>query len=45
MDVIDMTLEIAFVADGMLPIAALPDAAFALGGAAVRNPFAVCEAA
>ena len=40
-----MTVKIAPVADGMLPIAALPDAASAVGGAAVRNPFAGREAA
>jgi hypothetical protein len=40
MDVVDVTLEVALVANGMLPIAALPDAAFALGDAAAGNPFA-----
>ena len=34
MNIIGMTGEIVIVADGMLPIATLPDAAFAFGGAA-----------
>jgi hypothetical protein len=34
MDVIDMTREIVLIANGTLPIAPLPDAAFAFGGAA-----------
>ena len=33
-DVVDMAHEIAFIAYGMLPIAALPDSAFAPCGAA-----------
>ena len=43
-DVIDVTHEIALVANGMLPIAPLPDAPFALAGTAVGNPFAGREA-
>jgi hypothetical protein len=35
MDVINMPREIILVANGVLPIAPLPDASFALGGAAV----------
>src|SRR6202047_1304740 len=35
MDIIHMTRQILLVADGMLPIAPLPDAAFAFGGATV----------
>jgi hypothetical protein len=35
MDVIDMMRKIVLVANGVLPIAPLSDAAFALGGAAV----------
>ena len=35
MDVIDMPREIVLVANRMLPVAPLPDAAFAFGGAAV----------
>jgi hypothetical protein len=35
MDIIHMTGKIVLVADGMLPIAPLPDAAFAFGGATV----------
>jgi hypothetical protein len=38
MNVIDVAPEIILVANGVLPIAPLPDAVFALGGAAVRNP-------
>ena len=34
-DVIDVTREIVPIANGMLPIAPLPNAAFAFGGAAV----------
>jgi hypothetical protein len=34
MDVIDVGREIPFVADGMLPEATLPDAAFAFAAAA-----------
>jgi hypothetical protein len=41
MDVIDVTREIAFVAQRVLPITALPDAALALAAAAGRNSFAV----
>src|ERR1700694_5734250 len=35
MDVIHMTREIVLIANGMLPIAPLPDATFAFGGTAV----------
>src|SRR6266436_9925026 len=35
MNVIDVSREIIVIANGMLPIAPLPDAAFAFGGAAV----------
>jgi hypothetical protein len=37
MNVVDMTGEIAFVAQRVFPIAALPDAALSSGGAAFRN--------
>lgn len=40
MDVINMPREIILVANGVLPIAPLPNAAFAFGGASVRNAFA-----
>ena len=40
MDVIHVTREIIVIANGMLPIASLPDTAFALGGTALGNPFA-----
>jgi hypothetical protein len=40
MDVVDVTLEVAFVANGMFPVPALPYAALALGRAAAGNPFA-----
>ena len=36
MDVVDVTGEIALVANGVLPVAPLPDAAFAFGGAAAE---------
>jgi hypothetical protein len=45
MNVVDVTREIALVANGVFPIAPLPDAAFALGGTAFRNAFAAGEAA
>ena len=35
MDVIHMTREIVLIANGVLPVASLPDTAFAFGGAAV----------
>ena len=37
MNVIDMSLEIGFIANGMLPIAALPDPFFSLGKLAFRS--------
>ena len=33
MDVIDMTCEVVFIANRMLPVSALPDAALSLGDA------------
>ena len=45
MDVVDVTGEIVLVANGMLPLAPLPDATLAFGGAAIGNPFAFREAA
>src|SRR5258705_11921805 len=45
MNVVDVTREIAFIANGMLPVAPLPDTAFTLGDTAVGNPFAGWEAA
>jgi hypothetical protein len=39
MDVINMTREIVLIANGVLPIALLPDTAFTFGGAAeTRSP-------
>ena len=35
MDIIHVTREIVVIANGMFPIAPLPDAAFAFGGTAV----------
>src|SRR5262249_39407145 len=40
MNVIGMAHEIAFVTQGVLPVASLPDAALALAAAARGNPFA-----
>jgi hypothetical protein len=45
MDIIHMTRKIVLIADGVLPITTLPDAALAFGGTTVWNPFAGCEAA
>lgn len=39
-DVVDVTGEIIFITNGVLPIAPLPYAAFALGGPALGNSFA-----
>jgi hypothetical protein len=39
-DVVDMPFVVAFILQRVFPIAALPDAAFALAQAAQRNPFA-----
>ena len=44
-DVIDMPNEVAFIPNGVLPIAALPDAALAPRGAARGYPFAAGDAA
>jgi hypothetical protein len=44
-NVIDVTGEVALVSNGVLPIAPLPDATFALGGAAIGNSFADGQAA
>ena len=40
MDIIDVTGEIIFITNGVLPITSLPYSAFALGGTAFGNPFA-----
>src|SRR5215471_10875153 len=45
MDVVDVTREVAFIPNRMLPIPPLPNAAFALGGAASGNPFTAGEPA
>src|SRR5947208_5000022 len=45
MDVIDVTPKIVLIADRMLPITPLPDAALALRGAASRNRLAGSEVA
>ncbi len=45
MHVIDMACEIVIIPDRMLPIAPLPDAAFAFCYAAFRNPLPGNEAA
>src|SRR4030088_2566312 len=45
MDIIQMTREAVLIADGMLPVAPLPNSAFAFGGATARNPFTGGEAA
>ena len=39
-DVVDMTSEVVLVANGVLPIAPLPDAAFSFGRTAMGNSFA-----
>ena len=43
MDVIDVVLQIAFVADHVFPIAALPDAAFAFSPPEGRDAFVHSE--
>ena len=45
MDVINMTLKIVLIANCMLPIAPLPDAALAFGGSAGRDRFTGCDVA
>ena len=37
MDVVDVTRQVLLIANSVLPITSLPDAALALGGAARRN--------
>ena len=44
MNVVDVTSEIVLIANGVLPIATLPDTALAFGGAAGRNPLTECGA-
>ena len=44
-NVIHMTREVALIADGVLPIAALPNAALGVRGTALRYPFASRNAA
>ena len=45
MDVIDMTPTIVLIADRVLPITPLPDAALPLGGTASRNRLTGCAVA
>lgn len=44
-NIVDVAGEVRFIADGVLPIAALPDSALALAQAAVRNPFTARQSA